>query len=140
LEVPRLLARPVIAACIAIALLSACWPHASPTLNDIATIDPPAPGQAKDVIDQAKVIPDPAGPDGFTDAQRSALQGMVAQCVQQVRSSAPRTRGPEFWTSFEAYYNPNLGGVVSNATIRGRIDAKFAFDKCMADHGYYPKQ
>jgi hypothetical protein len=90
-----------------------------------------------DVIDPSKVVT--VGADGLTDSQRSSMQDTIAQCVQHVRSSAPQGWRREYWMSFDAYYNPNTAGVVSNAVVRGRIDAAFAFDKCMADHGYYPK-
>jgi hypothetical protein len=117
---PRLLRAPALAAIMAM-------------LAPIAFAGLPS-SAAKPAFDPASA--EEVGADGLTDRERTFRQ-TIAQCVAQVRSQAPSTRLREYWLTFDAYYSGS-GRVQSNGVIRGRMDAQFAFNKCLADSGYYP--
>ena len=47
-----------------------------------------------------------------------------------------RTFREEYYTSFDAFYNPSNGQVEKNAaTVQGRVEPLFYFNKCMAETG-----
>lgn len=72
--------------------------------------------------------------------QQGLLLKAISGCVQLVQASAPRElryKGErEFWTRFDAYYDPISGHVVDNGVARGHVPVVFAFRKCMVEHNW----
>ena len=61
---------------------------------------------------------------------------VVTQCVGVVRQMTPSNALlKEYYTSFDAFYNPSNGQVENNATVQGRVEPLFYFNKCMAETG-----
>ncbi|MFM0687358.1 hypothetical protein PQQ77_15375 [Paraburkholderia strydomiana] len=65
----------------------------------------------------------------------AGLKQAVAQCVTRVRASAP-AGNEQFYTGFDAYYNPASGRVMNNVQYNGQVPALYAFNKCMASQGF----
>ncbi|EJL72234.1 hypothetical protein PMI12_03975 [Variovorax sp. CF313] len=76
----------------------------------------------------------------LTTDQQDLLLKAISGCVQLVQASAPRQlryKGEgEFWTRFDAYYDPVSGRVVDNGVARGHVPVVFAFRKCMVEHNW----
>lgn len=72
--------------------------------------------------------------------QKALLLKAISDCVQLVQASAPRElryKGErEFWTRFDAYYDPISGRVIDNGVARGHVPVVFAFRKCMMEHNW----
>lgn len=70
-------------------------------------------------------------------AEMPALKSVITDCVQQVRGAAVANEfSKDFWTGFDAYYNPATDRVLDNTTMNGQLPARYAFQKCMASRGY----
>jgi hypothetical protein len=84
-------------------------------------------------------VPQPQQQRLSTDQQDLLLKA-ISDCVRFVQASAPRQpryKGEgEFWTRFDAYYDPISGRVVDNGVARGHVPVVFAFRKCMVEHNW----
>jgi uncharacterized coiled-coil protein SlyX len=93
--------------------------------NRIATLE---------ALQLAKAVP-PTAPGPSAD-QVEALKKVVAECVRTVRSSTPHDELSQFYSGFDAFYNPASGRVQNNIIYNGGLPAVYAFNKCMTDNGW----
>ena len=73
----------------------------------------------------------------FSDEQVKRLQATIAQCVSEVRASAPSDDNvmARFYAGFDAYFNAATGKVQNNVIYAGGMPAAFAFGRCMSAKG-----
>lgn len=71
-----------------------------------------------------------------------ALKIAISNCVNQVhatneaKAEASGKTYWNFWTGFDAFYNPATGRVQNNNMYNGGRPAAFFFDKCMTSLGF----
>jgi hypothetical protein len=72
-----------------------------------------------------------------TSDQPAAISKAVSHCVIAVHNTHPTESWmQQYYTNFDAFYNPASGAVQNNAQTVGDMKALFVFNKCMAEQGY----
>ena len=72
-----------------------------------------------------------------TSDQMAAISKAVSHCLSVVHNTRPAESWmQQFYTNFDAFYNPAFGVVQNNAQSNGDMKALFVFNKCMAEQGY----
>ncbi len=73
------------------------------------------------------------GPQTLPPNQIAALQKSIQLCIANVHSIAP---GNQFYSRFDAYFDPVTGTVKNNVMYNGDMPALYAFRKCMIQQGF----
>ena len=77
------------------------------------------------------------GRQALSAEQIVMLKNVILQCVQIVKKSAPKDDyNQNFYSQFDAFYNPATGRVQNNNLYNGGIPVVYAFNKCMTSLGF----